>query len=48
MVLHGIADVQYSFAGKKGILNSLICVVHFSNNFNSLFHKKGLWSLLVL
>ena len=22
------------------ILNSLICVVHFSNNFNSVFHKK--------
>ena len=24
----------------KGILNSLICVVHFSNNFNSVCHKK--------
>ena len=24
----------------RGILNSLICVVHFSNNFNSVFHKK--------
>ena len=23
-----------------GILNSLICVVHFSNNFNSVFHEK--------
>ena len=22
------------------ILNSLVCVVHFSNNFNSVFHKK--------
>ena len=25
----------------RGILNSLICVVDFSNNFNSVFHKKG-------
>ena len=25
----------------RGILNSLICVVHFSNHFNSEFHKKG-------
>ena len=24
----------------RGILNSLICVVHFSSNFNSVFHKK--------
>ena len=24
----------------RGILNSLICVVHFSNNFSSVFHKK--------
>ena len=24
----------------RGILNSLICVVHFSSNFNSIFHKK--------
>ena len=32
----------------RGILNSLICVVHFSNNFNSVFHKKGSWNLLVL
>ena len=24
----------------RGILNSLICVVHFSNNFNSVFHEK--------
>ena len=24
----------------RGILNSLIRVVHFSNNFNSVFHKK--------
>ena len=24
----------------RGILNSFICVVHFSNNFNSVFHKK--------
>ena len=24
----------------RGILNSLICVAHFSNNFNSAFHKK--------
>ena len=24
----------------RGILNSLICVVHFSINFNSVFHKK--------
>ena len=24
----------------RGILNSLICVIHFSNNFNSRFHKK--------
>ena len=23
-----------------GIINSLICVVHFSNNFNSVFHEK--------
>ena len=23
-----------------GILNSLICIVHFSSNFNSVFHKK--------
>ena len=23
-----------------GILNSLICVVHFSNNFNGVFHEK--------
>ena len=23
----------------RGILNSLICVVHFSSNFNSVFHK---------
>ena len=25
----------------RGILNSLICVVYFSNNFNIEFHKKG-------
>ena len=24
----------------RSILNSLICVVHFSSNFNSVFHKK--------
>ena len=24
----------------KGILNSLICVIHSSSNFNSVFHKK--------
>ena len=24
----------------RGMLNNLICVVHFSNNFNSVFHKK--------
>ena len=24
----------------RGILNSLICIVHFSSNFNSVFHKK--------
>ena len=24
----------------RGILNSLIYVVHFSSNFNSVFHKK--------
>ena len=24
----------------RGVLNSLICVVHFSNNFSSVFHKK--------
>ena len=24
----------------RGILNSLICVVHFSSNFNSVFSKK--------
>ena len=24
----------------RGILNSLICVVHFSSNFNSVFHKN--------
>ena len=24
----------------RGILNSLICVVHFSNNFDSVFYKK--------
>ena len=24
----------------RAILNSLICVVHFSNKFNSVFHKK--------
>ena len=24
----------------RGILNSLICFVHFSNNFNSVFHEK--------
>ena len=24
----------------RGILNSLICVFHFSSNFNSVFHKK--------
>ena len=24
----------------RGISNSLICVVHFSNNFNGVFHKK--------
>ena len=23
-----------------GKLNSLICVIHFSNDFNSVFHKK--------
>ena len=30
----------------RGILNSLICVVHFSNNINKVFHKKlheGYW-----
>ena len=26
----------------RSILNSLICVVHFSSNFNSVFHKKVL------
>ena len=41
MVLHGISDVQYSFTDSKDILNILICVVHFSNDFNSVFHKKG-------
>ena len=24
----------------RAILNSFICVVHFCNNFNSVFHKK--------
>ena len=24
----------------RRILNSLICVIHFSNNFNSVFHEK--------
>ena len=28
------------FQTARGILNSLICVTHFSNNFNSVFHKK--------
>ena len=32
----------------KGILNSLICVAHFSNNFKSVFHWKGSWNSLVL
>ena len=27
---------------ESGILNGLIFVVHFSNNFNSVFHKKDL------
>ena len=25
----------------RGILNSLICVSHFSSNFNSVFHKEA-------
>ena len=24
----------------RGILNTLICVAHFSNNFNSIFNEK--------
>ena len=32
----------------RSILNGWICVIHFSNNFHSVFHKKGSWKLLVL
>ena len=32
----------------RGILNSFICVVHFSNLFNSIFHEKFWWKLLAL
>ena len=46
MVLHDILDVQYSFTDTRGILNRLICVVHFSNNFNSVFHKKRFMKLI--
>ena len=29
-----------------GILNSLICGIHFSNNFDSVFHKKKFMTLI--
>ena len=32
----------------RGILNSLICAVYFSNHFNSVSLKKGSGNLLVL
>ena len=32
----------------RGILNSLTCVVYFSNNFNNVFHRKGSSILLAL
>ena len=33
-------DVHYYFPDSRGYIKSLICVVHFCNNFNSVFHKK--------
>ena len=30
------------------MLNSLIGIVHFFNNFDSAFHKKCSWNLLLL
>ena len=30
----------------RGILNSLTCVVHFSNNFNSAFRKKRFMKII--
>ena len=47
--MHGIS---YMFSillqTTRGIWNSLICVVNSSNSFNSVFHKEGLWNLVVL
>ena len=39
-------DVQYSFTEVRDILNSLVCVFHFSKHFNTVFHKKRFMKLI--